>query len=128
MPSYMQPKEDALQQDIDKVRAQVPNGKDDGAWQKLLASYGLNEADLKEHLRTEFQTMNFIEVRLRPTVHVQDEDVEAYYRNQLIPDLEKTGGTVVALPDVAPAHPRTAHAAAHGRDAGCVATQSAAAG
>lgn len=99
---YMQPNEDALQQDVDKVRAQVPNGKDDAAWQKLLASYGLNEAGLKEHLRTEFQTMNFIEVRLRPTVHVQDEDVEAYYREQLIPDLQKTGGTVIAFPDVAP--------------------------
>ena len=100
--NYMQPKEDALQQDIDKVRAQVPNGKDDAAWQKLLASYGLNEADLKEHLRTEFQTMNFIEVRLRPTVHVQEEDVEAYYREQLIPDLQKTGGTVIAFPEVEP--------------------------
>ena len=100
--NYMQPKEDALQQDIDKVRAQVPNGKNDAAWQKLLASYGLNEADLKEHLRTEFQTMNFIEVRLRPTVHVQEEDVEAYYREQLIPDLQKTGGTVIAFPEVEP--------------------------
>jgi len=100
--NYMQPKQDALQQDVDKVRAQVPNGKDDAAWQKLLASYGLNETGLKEHLRTEFQTMNFIEVRLRPTVHVQDEDVEAYYREQLIPDLQKTGGTVIAFPDVAP--------------------------
>ncbi|HEY1730439.1 MAG TPA: SurA N-terminal domain-containing protein [Terriglobales bacterium] len=100
--NYMQPKPDALQQDIDKVRAQVPDGKDEAAWQKLLASYGLNEADLKEHLRTEFQTMNFIEVRLRPTVHVRDEDVEAYYREQLIPDLQKTGGTVIAFPDVAP--------------------------
>lgn len=99
---YMQPKEDALQQDIDKVRAQVPNGKDDAAWQKLLASYGLDEADLTEHLRTEFQTMNFIEVRLRPTVHVREEDVEAYYREQLIPDLQKTGGMVIAFPDVAP--------------------------
>ncbi len=100
--NYMQPKEEALQQDIDKIRAQVPNGKDEASWQKLLAAYGFNEADLKEHLRTEFQTMNFIEVRLRPTVHVQDEDVEAYYREQLIPDLQKTGGTVIAFPDVAP--------------------------
>jgi hypothetical protein len=100
--SYMQPKEDALQQDIDKVRVQVPHGKDDLAWEDLLGRYGLNEAQLKDHMRIEFQTMNFIEVRLRPSVHVQDEDVEAYYRNQLIPDLEKTGGTVVALPDVAP--------------------------
>ena len=31
--------------------------------------------------------MNFVEVRLRPNVHVQDDEVEAYYQNQLLPDL-----------------------------------------
>ncbi len=100
--SYMQPKEDALEQDIEKVRAQVPNGKDDAAWHKLLASYGFTEDDVKEHLKVEFQTMNFIEVRLRPNVHVADEDVEAYYHEQLIPDLQRNGGSVVAFTDVAP--------------------------
>lgn len=100
--SYMQPKEDALEQDIAKVRAQVPNGKDDAAWHKMLASYGLTEDDVKEHLKVEFQTMNFIEVRLRPNVHVAEEDVESYYREQLIPDLQRNGGPVVAFTDVAP--------------------------
>jgi peptidyl-prolyl cis-trans isomerase SurA len=100
--AYMQPKEDALEQDIAKVRAQVPNGKDDAAWQKVLASYGLTEDEMKEHLKVEFQTMNFIEVRLRPNVHIPEEDVEAYYHETLIPDLQKNGGSVVALTDVAP--------------------------
>jgi SurA-like protein len=100
--SYMQPKEDALEQDIAKVRAQVPNGNDDAAWHKLLASYGFTLDDVKEHLKVEFQTMNFIEVHLRPNVHVPEEDVEAYYREQLIPDLQRNGGSVVALTDVAP--------------------------
>jgi hypothetical protein len=100
--SYMQPKEDALEQDIAKVRAQVQNGKDDAAWQKLLANYSFTEDDLKEHLKVEFQTMNFIEVRLRPNVHVPEEDVEAYYHEQLIPDLQRNGGSVVAFTDVAP--------------------------
>lgn len=100
--SYMQPNDQALQQDIDKVRAQVLDGKDDAAWHKLLASYRLTEAEIKEHLRIEVQTMNFVEVRLRPNVHIPQEDVEAYYREQLIPDLQKNGGEVVALTDVEP--------------------------
>ena len=100
--AYMQPKEDALEQDIAKMRAQLPNGKDDAAWHKLLASYGLSEEEMKEHLKVEFQTMNFIEVRLRPNVHIAEEDVEAYYHETLIPDLQRNGGSVVALTDVAP--------------------------
>jgi parvulin-like peptidyl-prolyl isomerase len=100
--AYMQPSDEQLRQDIDKVRAQVKNGSDDAAWHKLLASYGLTEATLKEHMRVEFQVMNFIEVRLRPNVHVPDEDVDVYYRNQLLPDLQKNGGAAVTLTEVAP--------------------------
>lgn len=98
----LQPSEDDLRNDLAKLRAQVPEGKDEQSWQKLLGSYGLSEEVLKQHLRTEVQVMNFVEVRLRPNVHVQPEEVEAYYRNQLLPDLEKTGGKVVAFEDVEP--------------------------
>ena len=98
--SYMQPSEEQLQQDIAKLRAQLPNGKDDAAWQRLLAGYGLSEGILKEHLRTEVQVMNFVEVRLRPNVHIEPEDIEAYYKNQLLPDLQQNGGAAVPLNEV----------------------------
>jgi hypothetical protein len=99
----MQPSDDDLQNDIAKLRAQLPEGKDDQSWRNLLASYGLSEELLKAHLRTEVQVMNFVEVRLRPNVHVQPEEVEAYYRNQLLPDLEKAGGgKIVSFQDVEP--------------------------
>jgi hypothetical protein len=34
-------------------------------------------------------------------VHVPDEDVDVYYRNQLLPDLQKNGGPAVTLTEVA---------------------------
>ncbi len=98
----LEPSEDDLQTDVAKLRAQFPEGKNDDGWQKLLAGYGLNEELLKAHLRTEVQVMNFVEVRLRPNVHVQPEEVEAYYKDQLLPDLEKTGTKVVSFEDVEP--------------------------
>ncbi len=100
--SYMRPTDEGLDQDVAKLRAQVPDGKEDAAWNKLLASYGLTEAVLKQHLRDEVQVMNFIEVRLRPNVHINEDEVEAYYKNQLIPDLQRNGGKAVALDDVKP--------------------------
>ena len=100
--NYMRPTEDKLLQDIAKIRPQLPNGNDDGAWQRLLASYGLNEQTLKQHLSIEVQVMNFIDVRLRPNVHINEEEVEAYYKNRLIPDLEQNGGKPVALDEVKP--------------------------
>ena len=100
--NYMQPSDDELRQDIAKLRSQVPNGNDDESWRKLLAIYGLSEEVVKRHLRAEFQVMNFVEVRLRPNIHVQGDEVEAYYQNQLLPDLQKSGGKVVALDEVEP--------------------------
>jgi len=98
----LQPSEEDLQSDVAKLRAQVTEGKDDQTWQKLLARYGLSEELLKEHLRAEIEVMNFVEVRLRPNVRVQPEEVEAYYKNQLLPDLEKAGGGKVSFEDVEP--------------------------
>jgi len=98
----MQPSDEELQKDLAKLRSQVPEGKGDESWQKLLASYSLSDELLKTHLRTEVQVMNFVEVRLRPNVHVQPEEIEAYYNRQLLPDLEKTGGKMISFADVEP--------------------------
>lgn len=98
--SYMRPSEEKLQQDVAKLRAQVPNGNDDAAWQRLLAGYELTEDILKEHLRTEVQVMNFVEVRLRPNVHIEPEDIESYYKNRLLPDLQQNGGKAIPLDEV----------------------------
>jgi hypothetical protein len=95
------PSPDDIAKDVAKLRAQVPNGGDDRSWQKLLANYGLTPDTLKGHLQTELRVMNFVEVRLRPNVHVQPEEIEAYYKTQLLPDLQKTGGAVVALNEAA---------------------------
>jgi hypothetical protein len=99
--AYMQLSADELQKDIKKLRAQVPNGNDDQSWQKLLAGYGLTEDLLKEHLADEQRVMSFVEVRLRPNVHVQPEEIEAYYRNQVLPDLQKNGKNL-SLDEVEP--------------------------
>lgn len=99
---YLLPSEEDLRSDVAKLRAQVPEGKNDQSWEKLLADYGLTEELLKDHLRTEVEVMNFVEVRLRPSVHVQPEEVAAYYHNQLLPDLEQTGGKVISFEDVEP--------------------------
>ncbi len=98
--TYMQPSGDSLGEDITKLRLQIPNGNDAAVWQRLLASYGLTEELVKQHMRDEFQVMNFIEVRLRPNVHINDDEVDRYYKNQLIPDLEQNGGKIIPLDEV----------------------------
>ena len=97
---YMQPSDESLEKDIAKLRAQVANGNDDAAWRQLLQSYGLTEEIVKQHLRTEVQVMNFVEVRLRPNIHIEGDEVEAYYKKQLLPDLQSNGEKPIALDEV----------------------------
>jgi hypothetical protein len=96
------PSRDEVRANLAKLREQIPGGKDDQAWQKVLASYGLKERDIEASLRSETQMMNFIEVRLRPSVHIHPEEVEAYYRAQVLPDMEKAGVKVVTLQEIEP--------------------------
>ncbi len=100
--TFLQPSQDDIDKDVAKLRTQVPNGDDERSWQKSLANYGLTPVTLRAHLQAEVQVMNFVEVRLRPNVHVQPEEVEAYYKTQLLPDLRRNGGKVVALDEVEP--------------------------
>ncbi len=126
-PNYLAPSREEVRANLAKLRDQIPAASDEQGWEKLIASYGFSQREMEANVRREMQMMNFIEVRLRPNVHVQPEEVEAYYRTQVLPDMEKAGVKVVTLQEVEPKNPRTAGAAAHGRIAGCVAAQSAAA-
>jgi hypothetical protein len=100
--SYLAPSRDELRSSLNKLRAQIPAAKDDLGWQAVMASYGFTLRDIEANVRAEMQMMNFVEVRLRPNVHIEPEEVEAYYRTQVLPDLEKTGTKIVTLQEVEP--------------------------
>ena len=100
--SRFAPSRDEVRVSLARLREQIPSAKDNQAWQKMLSSYALKERDIEAGLRSETQMMNFIEVRLRPSVHVQPEEVEAYYRAQVLPDMEKLGVKVVTLQELEP--------------------------
>ena len=100
--NYLAPSREEVRDNLAKLRAQLPAASSDQGWEKLIAAYGFSQREIEANIRLEMQMMNFIEVRLRPNVHVQPEEVEAYYRSQVLPDLEKAGGKVVTLQEVEP--------------------------
>jgi len=101
-PNYLAPTAEDVRLNVAELRQQIPAAKNDAAWKRLLATYGFSERDIEANLRNQKQVMNFVEVRLRPNVHVQPEEVEAYYREQLVPDMEKAGVKVVTLQELEP--------------------------
>jgi hypothetical protein len=100
--TYLAPSHEEVRTSLAKLREQIPGAHDEQRWQHLLRSYGFKQRDIEANLRCETQMMNFVEVRLRPNIHVHPEEVEAYYRAQVLPDMEKAGVKVVTLQEIEP--------------------------
>ena len=94
--------ESEIDAQIAAVRAQCNTTGNDVAWHSLLASYGLDEHLLRDRLGAQITTLRFVDLRLRPTVHIDRDAVEAYYRETLVPKLHQMGAKVDPLSEVAP--------------------------
>jgi hypothetical protein len=83
------------------IRAQIAPGKDDAAWQKLLAGYGLTSEDFAGGIQRQLNVMRFVEMRFRPTILITPDKVQAYYREVLVPELKANGTRDDQLPSFA---------------------------
>jgi hypothetical protein len=88
-----------VQDDIAKLRAQLPGANDDATWRALIARYGLTESIITAHLKDEVRVMNFVELQLRPNIRIQDAEVKAYYQQHFAAD---HGAHAVAFGEVEP--------------------------
>lgn len=87
---------------LQEIRKQYPGAGKTATWQADLREYGLREQDLVRHVALQAQLERLIDVRLRPTVHISHTSIEAYYRDQLLPELRKAGVKDVPLVEVSP--------------------------
>lgn len=102
MSSYLLPA--ILKDDIDsrlqQVRKQLAGG-DVTKWKALLAQAGVSEEEVAERLRTQAEIERFVDVRFRSGIRIDDRSVNRYYRDQFLPELQKSGAPDVPLEKVA---------------------------
>jgi hypothetical protein len=82
------------------VRKAQPDCSTDEGWHGALRRYGLTQASLEKRLSDEIQLMRLVEDRLRPSIQIDQQAVETYYRDQLLPDLKKAGNAAKPLTEV----------------------------
>jgi peptidyl-prolyl cis-trans isomerase SurA len=75
------------------------NCASDDGWNAFLAAHGLTEQRVKTYLRSRIEILKFIEIRFRQGIRISPEQVEAYYRNTLVPQYPP-GEPVPALSQV----------------------------
>jgi hypothetical protein len=72
------------------------------------ARHGLRSQDLEGYARRQIQVEKFLDLRFRSGLTASDQEVEAYYRQQLLPELKKRG--VDPLPSLDSVRDRVARA------------------
>ena len=104
MKSYRlaEPAKEEIDARIREIRKQIPGAESDNGLRTILGRYGLSESEMNERVGTQAAILRFIDVRLRPSVHVDRRSIESYYNDKLLPELRKTGQTATPLADVAP--------------------------
>ena len=95
-----------VQERVAELRKQLPicvreNCATDAGWSQFLAKHGLTERRVEAYLRGRMQILRFIEMRFRQGIEISPQEVEAYYRNTLIPQY-LPGQAVPPLNSVAP--------------------------
>lgn len=94
------PTPDEIKKRIAEIRAQIAAGATDEKWRSLLTTYGLTEALVADRVRTQLETIRMVNQRLRPTVRVDQTEIEAAYRNEFLPKLRQTGAKELPLAEV----------------------------
>jgi peptidyl-prolyl cis-trans isomerase SurA len=85
---------------LNEARKLYPQASSDEAWRAILAQYHLTEKDFVAHVRRQIELMRLVDARLRPAVQIDSKSIEAYYREQFVPQLKQAGSREVPLSDV----------------------------
>lgn len=87
-------------QRVGEIRKQYAGAETELGWRTLLDNYRLNEEKLKGRVAAEIDLMRLVDARLRPSVNVDSTSIESYYRQELLPQLRRSGAKNVPLAEV----------------------------
>lgn len=85
---------------VAEVRKLHPDCATDEGWRAKLQRYGLTQSSLEKRLGDQIQLMKLVEDRLRPSIQIDQQAVETYYNDQLLPDMKRAGTRATPLPEV----------------------------
>lgn len=87
---------------VREFREAVPAWKTDDGWRAALDAYGLTDEDVAERTAVQVNLLRYLDLRFRPQIHISSRAVENYYREQLLPQLRRTGAAEPPLQQVTP--------------------------
>ena len=99
--SFQHASESEVSDRVEEARKQYPEAATDEGWGRVLARFGLSEKDLMAHVEQQIDLMRLVDAHLRPAVQIDSKTVEAYYREEFVPQLKQSIVEAVPSTDVA---------------------------
>jgi peptidyl-prolyl cis-trans isomerase SurA len=94
-----QPPADEMKQRMQELQAQHAATSPE-AWRAALARYGFDQKQLEARVAHDIATLRQVEARLRPSVQIDNQTIESYYRDKFLPKLRDSGAQEVPLATV----------------------------
>lgn len=98
--NYIPASRESVARQVLAVRQQLPGAEQDEHWRSLLAQYHLSESDIDAFVARSLDILRYLDARFRPTIHIDRSQIEAYYREEFLPQLRKAGARDVPLDEV----------------------------
>jgi peptidyl-prolyl cis-trans isomerase SurA len=78
---------------IDELRKHIPGCAEqhcetDEGWRRFLAAHGYTDEEFHRRWKERMQILNFVEVRFRTGIRIAKPEVERYYREIFVPQVE----------------------------------------
>lgn len=93
--AMIEPGPEELKEGLSNLRSQLPGVREEEAWQKMLAAYGVTERDVEAHIASQLRLLRFIDLRFRSVTRIDRGAVNTFYQEQYLPERRRQG-----LPDV----------------------------
>src|SRR3989441_13016773 len=93
---------DDVDKQIEGVKEDYSRNHNAASWSAALSSYSITEAGIRNHVAFELNQLRLVEIRLRPSVQIDAGAIEIYYKEQLLPQLIRSGGAQISLAQAAP--------------------------
>lgn len=86
-----------IEKRVKAIRGRFP---DEAAFQKALKEVGLDLKGLRQLMARQLLVLTYVDERLGPRVFVNPDEINRYYRQVLVPEMQKRGQPAPAVEDV----------------------------
>jgi len=86
-----------IEKQLENIKADYQKSVSAPSWDAALVTYHLSEDGVRAHIRMQLDQLRLVDTRLRPSIQIDAADVENYYKQQLLPELVRSGTQQVTL-------------------------------